>query len=89
MALDPALVDQMTILALRGANRQSDLADQAGRDNASLLLFDHRSLSSAIAGEIAMSDSPDKAMTLNTAARIPSTLEHPAYVPGTPQPKAP
>ena len=88
MALDPTIVEQFEMNALRGMTRQSDLADQAGRDAASVLLFDHRSLSAAIAREVAMAADPATAMDYNTAARTPSTLDHYALGAGPSAPGA-
>lgn len=89
MALDPALVDQLSLNSLRGITRQSDLADQMGRDNASLLVFDQRSLSAAIAREVAMAPNSQDVMNQNTAARTPSTLDHYALSGGLSAPGAP
>jgi hypothetical protein len=89
MALDPAVVDAYGGSLLRGFNRQQDLADQLGRDSYQLLMFDHRSLSAAIAREVAMAPNSQEVANLNTAIRTPSTVDHFALSGGFSPPGAP
>jgi hypothetical protein len=89
MPMDPDMVNQLSINALRGVSRQSDQADQANRDSASLLLFDHRSLSAAVAREVAMAPNSQDVANLNTAIRTPNTIDHYALGAGPAAPGAP
>lgn len=72
MAIDQTIIDHLGAATLRGVLRQADLSDQSGRDMSSLLMFDHRCLSAAIAREIAQADDPQTFGTLNAASHVPT-----------------
>jgi hypothetical protein len=72
MAIDQTVIDNLGAATLRGVLRSTDFSDQIARDNASLLLFDHRSLSAAIAREVAMAADPGAVADLNTVSHVPT-----------------
>lgn len=82
MAID--MTDPFQVAAGRSVLRQSDLADQIGRDNHSLLLADHRSITAMVAREIGEAPTAQDSAALNTAARTPTTLDHYALGAGWP-----
>jgi hypothetical protein len=72
MAIDQTIIDNLGAATLRGVLRQSDLADQASRDMSSLLMFDHRSLSAAIAREVAEAPDPGAIADFNSVSHVPT-----------------
>src|SRR5262245_16456630 len=76
MALDAAVVDQLSASAARSILRQTDHADEVSRQVAYGSAFDMRALGGALAGAMIGSDDPQAFARLNSGVRVPNTLDH-------------
>lgn len=76
MALDAAVVDQLTAAASRGILRQSDRADEASARQSDGAAFDMRLLGGVMANELIGENERANVGGLNTAIRTPSTIDH-------------
>lgn len=72
MAIDQTIIDNLGAATLRGVLRSTDFSDQAARDMASLLMFDHRCLSAMNAREIGMGADPATVADFNTVSHVPT-----------------
>lgn len=66
-------------LSIRSQAQEVGLAHARQRDGAA---FDMRALGAAVASELVQSDDPQTFAGLNTAVRIPTTVDHPGIGPG-------
>ena len=74
--MDPSLVAQFAAAWAYNVKGQADHANQLAMQTAGALQLDNRIFGGFIATQLFSSDDPSEDARLNTAIRVPSTIDH-------------